>query len=373
MSFARLKIAHSEASLGWGGQEIRVFEEMRAMRDRGHEMLLVAQPESQIFEKAQAAGLRVRAMTSDRLKYPGSILRLSRFFRAEKFDVVNTHSSRDGYIAGIAARLAGVPLVIRTRHIDVDYPNKTISRFGFHTIPHHVTTTSQLIVDRMIRQLSLDPKQVTCIPTGIDLAKYSVPEASAATLKKDLLQDGEHRLVGMVTVLRSWKGHRFFLEAISRVRNSLPDTRFIIAGEGPMRPLIEKWIQELQLTDCVQMIGHREDVPAVLAALDILVLPSYAHEGIPQIILQSQAAGTPVIGTTAGGIPEVIENEVTGLYVEPKDSEALAEAILKLLENPELRATLSKQALQFARQHHTLDRMCKSTEAIYRRHLKHIS
>ncbi|MEM6885939.1 MAG: glycosyltransferase [Verrucomicrobiota bacterium] len=362
-------MAHSEASLGWGGQEIRVFEEMKAMRDRGHRMLLVAQPHSVIFTKAMEAGFQVRAMTADRLKYPVSILKLSRFFKTESVDVVNTHSSRDGYIAGIAARLAGVPLVIRTRHIDVDYPNKIISRFGFSTIPHHVTTTSQLIVQRLIEQLSLNPDQVSCISTGIDLDHYANHQKAADTLRQDWLSGSANQLVGMVTVLRSWKGHRIFLEAISQIKEDLPRTRYIIAGDGPMRELIESWIEELDLQECVELVGHRDDVAAVLAALDIMVLPSYAHEGIPQIVLQAQVSGTPVIGTTAGGIPEVIQNDETGLLVNRKDPEALGQAILKLSQDSELKKHLSEKALHFAQAHHGLQRMCVSTEGIYDKYL----
>ncbi len=362
-------VAHTEASLGWGGQEIRVFEEMKAMRQRGHKMLLVAQPHSVIFAKAQAAGFQVEPMSSDRLKYPISILKLRRFFQQRQVEVVNTHSSRDGYICGIAAQLAGVPLVIRTRHIDVDYPNKVVSRFGFGTIPDCVTTTSQLIVDKLTQQLSLKPDRVSCIPTGIDLEKYAATQHSRDHCRSEFLPEQANLLIGMVTVLRSWKGHRIFLEAIAQVKQSLPTAHFLIAGEGPMRQLIESWIKELELSDVVELIGHRDDVPEILAALDIMVLPSYAHEGIPQIVLQAQASGTPVIGTTAGGIPEVIRDGDTGLLVAPKDAAALGQAIKQLAENPDLRKNLSHQALSFARNHHSLDRMCEATEAIYQRFL----
>jgi glycosyltransferase involved in cell wall biosynthesis len=364
-------VAHTEASLGWGGQEIRVFEEMKAMRDRGHRMLLVAQPHSKIFEYATQSGFQVFAMTADRLKYPGSILKLARTFRQHQVDVVNTHSSRDGYIGGIAARFARVPLIIRTRHIDVDYPNKKISRFGFHTLPHHVTTTSQLIVKKLIDQLGLRPDAVSCIPTGIDLDKYAPRHNESSPLRPALLTAGTSRLIGMVTVLRSWKGHRIFLEAIHALQktDSLSDSHFIIAGEGPMRQLIESWIEELEIEDRVTLIGHREDVPELLRALDILVLPSYAHEGIPQIVLQAQASGTPVIGTTAGGIPEVITDEQTGLLVTPKDGISLAGTIKKLAENPELASRLAANALEFARTHHSLEKMCASTEKLYHRYL----
>ncbi|MEM1157741.1 MAG: glycosyltransferase family 4 protein [Verrucomicrobiota bacterium] len=362
-------VVHSETSLGWGGQEIRILEEMKAMRDRGYRMILAAPEQSAIYPKAEKADFQVEPMSSNRLKYPISIFKLARFFYKEKVHIVNMHSSRDGYIAGIAARLAGVPLIIRTRHIDVDYPNKFISRFAFGKIPHHITTTSQLIAERLIHQLSLSPNSVSCIPTGIDLAKYGSVRGLDLELRKEFLSDGAEWLIGMVTVLRSWKGHRIFLEAIAEIKKDLPNVHYIIAGKGPMRDRIESWIEELELQDCVRLIGHRDDVPALLVALDLIVLPSYAHEGIPQIILQAQVSGTPVIGTTVGGIPEVIRHGSTGLLVEPKDPSALGQAIIKLARNSELCSHLGTNALKFALSRHSLRQMCEATEEVYQQYL----
>lgn len=355
-------IVHTEASLGWGGQEIRVLSECLAMRARGHTVRLVAPPNAQIFAKAQAAGLPVEPFSAARLAYPWSILRLAARFRAWKTEVVNTHSSRDGWIAGIAARLAGVPILIRSRHIDVDYPNTFFSRIAYRGLPHHVLTTSSQIRNNLIASLGLDPGTLTNLPTGLDLGKF--PLSRSGTLKKELGLAPDTRLIGMISVLRSWKGHRYFLEAAAALKGE-PGLVFVIAGEGPMRGQIESWIGDLGLQEHVRLLGHREDVANLLASLEAVVLPSYAHEGVPQILLQAQAVGCPAIGTTVGGIPETLTEGKTGLLVPPRDSAALAAALRSFLGDPALRERLRRHLDGLDREPLGLAHMCGRLEALY--------
>ncbi|MEW6302176.1 MAG: glycosyltransferase family 4 protein [Verrucomicrobiota bacterium] len=361
-------IAHTECSLGWGGQEIRVFTEMQAMRARGHRVLLCAPAQSKIFEKAGEAGFTVFPIHDGKLRFAGTVLRLASLFRREKVQIVNPHSSRDGWLAGLAGRLAGVPLIIRSRHIEVDYPSRLLSRIAYHHLPHHVFTTSQRISEGLIQALSLAPSRVTCVPTGIDLRKFN-PDAVTATLHAELKLPRETPLVAMISVLRSWKGHDFLLAAAKQVIAVKPQPHFVIAGEGPRRAWIEQQIREGGLEKHVTLLGHRDDVPNLLASAQVVVLPSTAHEGIPQIILQAQAMGKAVIGTTIGGIPEVVTDGQTGLLVAPSDAGALAQAILRLLGDEVLAFRLGLNARQVAREEYGLDRMCERLEAVYARRL----
>src|SRR5204862_1422704 len=125
--------------------------------------------------------------------------------------------------------------------------------------------------------------------------------------------------VGMISVLRSWKGHDYFLEAAARILKKRQDVRFVVAGDGPRRETIRNQIAALGQQEKILTLGHREDVPNILASLAVLVLPSTAHEGVPQILLQAQAMGKAIVATTVGGIPEVVTDGETGLLVPPKD------------------------------------------------------
>jgi glycosyltransferase involved in cell wall biosynthesis len=353
------KIVHSEASLGWGGQEIRVLSEALAMRARGHRVWMAAQPESVIWGKAGEAGLPRLAFSEKSLRFPDGILRLAGAFRREGIDVVNTHSSKDGWIAGLAARLAGVPCLIRSRHIEVDYPSRWRSRIAFHHLPDLVLTTSGRITERLVAELGLDPGRVRCIPTGIDLERFAPGRGEA--LRASWGWTPETVGMGMISVIRSWKGHAYFVQAAGEVARELPQVRFIIAGSGPGESRLPALVAEAGLEGRVHVLGHREDVPELLRALDVVVLPSTAHEGIPQILLQAQAVGRAAVGTWVGGIPEVIEDGVNGLLVPPADSAALASALRRLATDGVLRERMARAAGE-RRERWSLERMCDAVE-----------
>jgi glycosyltransferase involved in cell wall biosynthesis len=340
---------------------------MQAMRARGHQVELIAPEASTIFRRAREGGFPVLALDDRKWRYPFTIARLARHFREQGTQVVNPHSSRDGWLGGAAARLAGVPLVVRSRHIEVDYPNRWLSRVAFHRLPHHVLTTSQKIADRLVAELGLDPVHVTCVPTGIDLARFD-PEIGGV-VHGELGLNPEVPLVGMVSVLRNWKGHHVFLGAARQLLDQGVQARFIVAGEGPGRRTLERRIAEHRLESHLALLGHREDVPAVLASLAVLVLPSTAHEGVPQIVLQAQAMGRAIVASRIGGIPEVIRDGETGFLVPPNDPAALAQRIRELLLDPGLRDRLGRQARTEAIRTRSLDVMCQRLEEIYGRYL----
>jgi glycosyltransferase involved in cell wall biosynthesis len=358
------RILHSESSMGWGGQEVRVFAELDWMRTHGHWVALAAHPGSAIATRAREAGMTFYPLRTHKALLPLEVVRFAAWLKKHGVEVVNTHSSNDGWLAGLAARLAGKPILIRSRHIEVDYPNRFWSGFAFRTLPHRVITTSQRIADRLVAELGIAPERVSCIATGVDLAR--VDPATTRTLRQELDLTPDVALVGMISVLRSWKGHQTFLDAAARlVRESKRPLHFIIAGEGTMRVVLPDMIKQAGLEEKVTLLGHRTDVPNILASLDVLVLPSYAHEGIPQIILQAQAMARPVVATTIGGIPEVVEDGVTGLLVPPRDDIALAEKIGALLNDPALAVRLSQAGRTQIEATYSLDAMGGKLLALY--------
>ena len=327
--------------MGWGGQEVRVLAELEWMRGQGHWVALAAHPESAIAQRARAAGILLYPLRTHKALLPLEAARLAVWLARNRVELVNTHSSNDGWLAGLAARLAVRPILIRSRHIEVDYPNRFWSGVAFRVLPHRVITTSQRIADRLAAELGIAPARVTCIATGVDLARFD--SGVEGTLHRELGVDPETALVGMISVLRSWKGHATFLEAAARLLgDGKRRVRFVIAGDGPGREDLAAKIGQEPWRDHVTLLGHRTDVPNVLASLDVLVLPSYAHEGIPQIILQAQAMSCAVVATAIGGIPEVVEDGVTGLLVAPRDGGALAEKIGALLDDPGLSARMGE-------------------------------
>jgi glycosyltransferase involved in cell wall biosynthesis len=361
------RIAHSECSLGWGGQEHRVLSELTGFQRRGSQVVLLAPMESQVFQRATKAGVPAVHLHIGKLTFPFEALRIARWLRRERIEILNPHSSADGWLVGVAGRLARVPLIIRTRHIDVDYPNPWLSRHAFTTLADHVITTSQKIASRFLDTFNLPDDRITTIPTGIDLGVFS-PDAVPTQLLPSNASD-HSPVIGMVSVLRSWKGHGTFLEAARLLLDEGFAARFVIVGEGPIRYVIEKQIVDLKLAAHVTLTGHREDVPAVLRSLDVLVIASTKHEGVPQIGLQALATRTPVVGSNVGGIPEIIQPGETGSIFPAGDVKALAAALRDALMNSAVTQAMSQRGRQLVESKHSLDAMLDTLEAIYSRHL----
>jgi glycosyltransferase involved in cell wall biosynthesis len=364
------RIVHSEASLGWGGQEHRVLAELLGFQQRGNEVWLVAPEQGSLFKRARQAGVPVQAQRFDRrFRLPLHVLSLARWLLHNHIQIVNTHSSRDAWMLTLASRIAQVPLVIRSRHFDVPIPDKSLSRLIYKDWTHHVITTSERIRENLLSTFGMPSEDVTTLPTGIDLERFH-PTGPSAVLPLPPLPAGTP-LIGMVSVIRYAKGAQVLAEAVRLLKDQ--GTRFhcVIVGEGPARGYVEEVISGFGVKDQFTFTGHREDVPEVMRALDVLVIPSF-HEAVPQSGLQALACGVPVVASNVGGIPNIVRHGVTGRLVAPQDATALAVALRESLDQRERSRDMASEGLALVRREHSLEMMLDKTEAIYRRHLRKV-
>ncbi len=361
------RIVHSEASLGWGGQEHRILAELDGFHRRGHDVWLVAPEQSGVFRRASQAGISVKAQRFDqRLLLPLHVVRMASWLRRQCIQIVNTHSSRDGWMLTMASRIARVPLVIRSRHFDVPIPNKSLSRLVYKEWTHHVITTSERITEKLLETFEMSPDEVTTMPTGVDLDRFR-PEGPCAELPLPTLPAGTP-LVGMVSVIRYAKGMQILAEAARLLRGEGRLVHCVIAGDGPSRSYLEVVIAELGVKDLFSFLGHREDVPEIMRSLDLVAIPSF-HEAVPQSGLQALATGVPVVASDVGGIPDIIKHGITGRLVPPKDAAALACAIRETLDQREQTQAMTAAGLDLIRRDHNLEKMLDRLEVIYRQHL----
>ncbi len=291
------RIAHSECSLGWGGQEHRILAELVGFQKRGSRVWLLAPTESQVYQRAQQANMPALPLDVAKYRFPFNAFLLAHWLRRERIEILNSHSSRDGWLLGIAGRLARVPLLIRSRHIDVDYPNRWISRHAFTTLADHVITTSSKITGKFQNLFGLPASRISTVPTGVDLKRFH-PNGPKARLPLPEETAGLP-LIGMVSVLRSWKGHPIFFKAVRILNHAGVRAHFVVVGGGAPVEYFENLAREEGVRAHVTFTGHREDVPEILRALSLLVIPSTRHEGVPQIGLQALACRTPVIASDA--------------------------------------------------------------------------
>jgi glycosyltransferase involved in cell wall biosynthesis len=204
---------------------------------------------------------------------------------------------------------------------------------------------------------------VSLIYNGVDLDRYDNQEA-CCTLPEEYGMEPGSQIVGVVARLEPEKGHPTLLEAWPKVLREVPDAYLLIVGEGSRRDALEAQARELRIAHRVVFTGRRDDVPAVTAALDVAVLPSY-REAQGMVILEAMALSRPVVASRVGGIPEMIEDGVTGLLVPPHDAEALAAAIVRLLQNHPLADTLGRAGHDMVHDRFCIELMVEAIASIY--------
>jgi len=360
----RLRILHTESSCGWGGQEIRILTETQGMLARGHEVELVCPPQSNIYRVAGEMGLKVTALPIAKKKLAG-LKALRRFLRANRFDVINTHSSTDSWLTALAVRLnwGKRPAVVRSRHLSTPVSNNRATRWLYTRGNDFLVTTGEILRQTLHSDNGVPLEQMRSVPTGIDTGRF-LPAADVAAVRRQLGLPQDKQLIGIVATIRSWKGHRYLVEALAKLQR--PDVQLVIVGDGPSRHIVEETVDQLNLREQVTFVGNQRDVVPYLQALDLFALPSTGNEGVPQGIMQAMLCHNPVIATPVGSVEEVVKHERTGLIVPVKDSEALAGALRRLLDDPALRGRYADEGLAYARAHCTLETMVEAMETIFR-------
>ena len=358
-----MKIVHTEASCGWGGQEIRILEESRGMIERGHEVTLLCPREARIFEEAPKRGVPVIALPIGRKKLAG-VFAMRRWLKENPIDVLNTHSSTDTWLSALACASLGTkaPPLVRTRHISAPIPNNATTRWLYTKATKHIVTTGEALRQTLVRDNGYPADMITSVPTGIDTQRFAPGDKRQAREKLGLAPDGHY--LGIVATLRSWKGHLFLLEAFASLQ--LPGWQLLLVGEGPMREPIETKVRELGLEGRVHLVGQQDRPDEWLRALDIFCLPSYANEGVPQAILQAMLTALPIVTTPVGAITEAVQDSESAIIVPPKDAQAIAGAISRLIADQALASGFGAAARTRAEQRFSREAMLDRMEVIFR-------
>ena len=361
-----LHILHTEAAAGWGGQEIRVLQETRLLLERGHRVSLVCQADSPLEERARSISSSRFHLIPISMKSALSLwvfLTLYRYVSKNNLDVIHTHSSVDSWLGGVVGKLSGVP-VIRTRHVSLPVNDFFPNHLLYSYIPQRILTSGNMISDIIKQVRCVDSNKVVSISAGVDIRKFD-SGISGEKIREELKVDSNQILIGKIGVVRGWKGHNYFLEAIPWILKKIPNARFVIVGDGPGFKEIKSKVKLAGIDNKVDLLGHREDVPEIMAALDVQVLASFAGEGTPQVIPQAFAMKTPVVATKIASIPDLLGQGERGILIEPENALSLAEGVLKLIRNPDIAKRLVENAYSFCLKELTVDKMMDSTIAIY--------
>ena len=317
-------VLHTEASGGLGGQEIRTLNEARWTAERGWRVIVAGQPDGRFIAGARDARMDAVPVPMRSAWDLQAVARLVRLIRAERVSLVHTHSSIDGWLGGLAARAAGVP-VVRTRHVSIAV------RRGFNPVytwlADRVITSGDAIRSILLRA-GVPPGHVVAIPAGVDLERFPF-RARASHVTEELRLTAP--VLGSVAMFRGSKGHAHLIDAFRLVREVHPSATLLLVGDGIRRGWAEELARQAGLGAAVVFTGFRTDVPALLGAMDCFVLASTRTEGVPQSLLQAFAAGVPVVASDTGGVPELVVDGTTGILVKSGSAEALSAGMLRVL------------------------------------------
>ena len=386
MSTTAIRVAHI-VNDGFG-VKVHARNYFRYLRAQGYEIEVVCSPGR--FEVGQSTtedGIPIKAIPLASRYTPfkdlKALIQLASHFRARGYTIVHTHMVKPGLLGRIAARIAGVPVVIHTVHGFHYWDDMSrfenwlfvhLERFAGHFCDLLLSQNRE-DVDFAIRRRICPPHKIRFLGNGIDIQRFrpdAISRDAIRAKREELGIEPDEKLVGMIGRMVRLKGYFEYMEAARILQDRGERIKFLAVGPSQdnatsFSPLA--MIKEYGLQGTMHYLGIREDIPALMAAMDIIVLASYA-EGIPRVLMEAAAMGKPAIGTDVRGTREVIVDGVTGYRVPVRDAVALADAISLLLADPALMQEMGNAARQRALAHFDEQRYFWRTDAAYRQLLR---
>jgi len=298
---------------------------------------------------------------------------LYRLLRRERPHIVHTHTAKAGFVGRLAARLAGVPIVVHTYHGHILHsyysPAKTriLRRMerGLGVLTDRIIAVSEQVKRDLVDYRVAGAEKINVIPLGFDLRPFLDSATHRGSFRRELSLNNGAQLVGIVGRIFPIKNHRLFLDAAAHIAAAEKAARFVIVGDGALRHQMEEHAAGLGIADRVIFTGWRRDLPRIYADLDVLVVSS-DNEGTPVSAIEAMAAACPVVATRVGGLPDLIDEDETGHLVPRGDAPALAAAVQRLLRDREAARRLGETARARIAERFTAERLIADIEHFYR-------
>jgi len=355
-----MKILEVSDSRTWSGGTQQVLLLCQELSRREEDVTLVTNTESELEKRGVASGLKVKPI---RMRQDYDLLaawKIRDLIIKEKFDLIHAHHPTAHAISLLAAKLSGIPSLIVTRRVIFKMKNNPFSKWKYQSFRINRYVAVCQAVKRLLEDYGVNHGRVEVIPSAVDLLRFNLSQDKETARKRwGILK--EDIVVGTVGNNGWFKGYTYLLQAARIVTGKHPRTKFFFCGKGTEQMLIQA--EELGLEKNVILSGFRTDIPDILACFDIFVLPSL-QEGIATAGIEAMASSLPLIGTQVGGIPDIVSKE-NGLLVPRGNSQALAEAILKLLENPILAKNLGLAGRKMAEQRFSKEKVASQILELY--------
>lgn len=351
-----------------GGGQKSLLLILKGLNKKRFKPFLICPSEGDLIDKVEKLGIEIAIIKTGSLKRlnffsnAGAIFKLKRFIKQKNIDLIHTDAPRQTFYAGIAARLTGKPLIW---HVRVSTPEKKRYDKFLSYLASKVISVSKA-VGRRFEGLKTNQDKFVVIYNGVDLTEFS-SQLPGKKLKEEFGIEEDWILVGVAGQLIPSKGQSEFLKAAAQVSKLFPKVKFMIIGDGNeiYRKSLEDLSQDLGIAEKVIFTGFREDIPRLMAGLDIVVLPSTDLEGFSRVILEAMASSKPVIATELGGNPEAVVDGTTGIIIPPEDTTRLAEAILELVKNERKREQMGLSGRERAEKLFSIETNIAQIEKLY--------
>jgi glycosyltransferase involved in cell wall biosynthesis len=372
MSGPKKKVMILIKGLGAGGAEKLLSTSIPYLNREcyDYEVAYLLPHKNDLVHEFQEAGIPVFCINGQNPYDPRSLFRMVKLLKERRIDLIHIHLPYTGIFGRIAARLANVEAIVYTEHNVIDgykpvtrLLDRLTYRFDKATI-----TVSDSVRESVLRSKLFKPNNVVTVLNGVDTRKVNLSyfkETSA--VRESFGIPREDFVVGNIAHIRPLKGHRYLLQAAKIVIEDCPNTTFLIVGREKTREAreaLEAQATQLGIREKIIFTGFREDAIRILAACDLFVLSSL-YEGLPVALLEAMALGKPPVVTAVGGIPEVVTDGVDGFLVQPRDYEGLANRIIALIRDGELRGQISGRAAKKIEEKFSLRDMIGRVEDIY--------
>jgi glycosyltransferase involved in cell wall biosynthesis len=344
-----------------GGGQISLRNLLEGLDEKKYYPLVVCPNRGNLVDEFKNIGIETIIIKMESLRklnvlsWISTICKLIRLIRKRSIDIIHSNGTRPTIYGGIAARLTKTPLIWHVRIADTDnWVDKVLARFS----------TKILVVSKAVRlRFKGIKKKIAVVYNGIDLDKFN-PFINGTKIRQEFSLLSSTPLVGIVGRLDNYKGHEYFIKAARKVIDAIPNTRFLIVGDGENRKKLESLKMKLGLNGHVIFTGNRDDIAEIMAALDLFVLSSVS-EGFGRSAVEAMACGKAVVASNVGGLSEVVEDGVTGKLIPSKNPDSLTMAILSLLEDNEKTRRMGHAGRQRAEKMFSLRENIMKTVRIY--------
>ncbi|MBM3247924.1 MAG: glycosyltransferase [Candidatus Omnitrophica bacterium] len=363
----KINILHIAEDLSIGGVE-ELFRIIVTGLDRKKYNVYVCCIEEggQTAKELIEAGIKVDILGMKSYHNLFNILRLKKYIKERKIDIIHSHMYFSNTFARIAAILARTPILISTAYSSYyEFKKRNILMAHFLSkFTDRIIAVSNSIKEFTVKQQKISADKFTVIHDCASTEKFS-KDIDSFLVKRGLGIDSDYSVVGCVARLNIVKGHSYLIQAAAEVLKIDPKVKFLLVGDGPLKDELQELSAHLGIKDNIIFTGSRREIPEMVSAMDIFVLPSALREGCPLSILEAMAMSRPVIASRLGGIPEEVEDGKSGILVTPKDSKALADAIIKLLSDKKLAKEMGREGRKIFEEKFSQETMLRKLESLY--------